>query len=421
MKYHIYSSRFKKLDEKLREAQFGQFIDEFASQLLLEGYPKKTLRNRFLVIKALNQWLIKTKLDLKTLDSFNINQFIKYRLKNNVMIGRGELVTLNKFITLLRSKAFIPSEKLVKKKKSLIEEELSTYKNFLITEKGLSLSTISRYLGLNEKFLKYIFDNHPIDYQDISSQDIIKFIKKFACKNSICSSRMMVGSIRSFLNFLVYHGEINHSLVECIPGIPNRRLTTIPYYLSEKDLSHLLICSKGKTPAKRRNYSILLLLSRLGLRASEIVKLSLDDINWEQGEIIIQGKGYKQVKYPLPADIGRSLVAYLKYVRPHSANRRVFFTIRPPYRPFKNGVTVSTIVKRALITAGLNPKKKGAHLLRHTLATECLRKGASLIEISEILGHESIDTTAIYAKVDFAQLRTLTMPWPIPFYDGGAK
>ncbi|MBN2436381.1 MAG: tyrosine-type recombinase/integrase [Spirochaetes bacterium] len=412
MKHHIYSNRFKRIEKQLREKPLGPFVDDFISLLLAEGYSKKNFKSRLLVIKALNLWLISTKLDLTNLDSSKIIQFIKHRSMHQKMVHRGEVSTLNKFITMLRSRGIVPAEKLVKMKITPIEKELSAYKKYLIDEKGLSLSTISRYLKQNEKFLTYIFDTQPIDYLNISAHDILKFIQTYACEHSVCESSLMVCSIRSFLRFLVFRGKISYYLAECIPGIPNRRLSALPSYLSEKELSHLLKHNNGKTPEKIRNYAILLFLTRLGLRASEVAMLSLDDINWEEGEINIHGKGSKQAKFPLPIDVGNALVIYLKQIRPDSISRRIFFTIRAPFRPIKNGTTVSTIVKRALIGAGLNPKKKGAHLLRHTLATEYLRKGATLSEISEIMRHKNIDTTAIYIKVDFKQLQTLTMPWP---------
>ena len=163
----------------------------------------------------------------------------------------------------------------------------------------------------------------------------------------------------------------------------------------------------------------MLLLARLGLRASEIVALTLDDIDWEHGELTICGKGARQSLFPLPMDVGEALVAYLKNGRPSCATRKLFICARPPVKPLKSSPTVSSIVCRCLKKAGLNPPKKGAHLLRHTLATECLRRGATLPEIGEILRHRQIDTTAIYAKVDFTRLETIARPWPDPCFLGG--
>ncbi len=421
MTHQIYTYRCRRLDQELRDGLVGPYVDEFASLLLAQGYPKRYLRQRFLVIKALNRWLIRRKSDLSELDSRRIDQFIRHRSKHQDMSLRGEIITLKKFITQLKSRGVIPTEEVAIEPKSEVEKVLSAYKRYLIEEKGLASSTISRYLFQSKKFLSRIFHHRPVNFSTVSAQEIVTFICEYAHEHSGADSSMMVGSIRSFLRFLVYQGEIDSGLAECVPEVPSRKHKRIPSHLCRDELKHLLKCSKGNHPTKRRNYAILLLLARLGLRASEVATLTLDDIDWEHGELTIQGKGNKQTQLPLLAELGKALVAYLKHGRPTCSSRRVFISARPPYRPFKNGSAVSTVVNRAVKRAGLNPQKKGAHLLRHTLATECLRKGATLTEVGEILRHESIDTTAIYAKVDFTRLRTLVMFWPVPSSDGGAR
>jgi integrase len=166
----------------------------------------------------------------------------------------------------------------------------------------------------------------------------------------------------------------------------------------------------------KRNYAVLLLLARLGLRACEIVALSLDDIDWDNGRITIRCKGGRWAQLPLPADVGEAIAIYLRTGRPRCVCRHVFLRHRAPLRGFGDSITVSTIVRRALIRAGIDSVRKGAHLFRHTLATDLLREGASLDEIGELLRHRSPNTTALYAKVDLTALRTLALPWP-----GGAR
>jgi site-specific recombinase XerD len=156
----------------------------------------------------------------------------------------------------------------------------------------------------------------------------------------------------------------------------------------------------------------LLLLARLGLRAGEVVGMTLDDLDWEAGELLVRGKGGRQDRMPLPGDVGKALATYLRRGRPPCGSRRVFICARAPRRGFTSSVAVCTIVRRALARAGLHPPSTGAHLLRHTLATEMLRRGASLTEIGEILRHRHPDTTAIYAKVDLEALRAVAPPWP---------
>ena len=161
-----------------------------------------------------------------------------------------------------------------------------------------------------------------------------------------------------------------------------------------------------------RNYAILLLLARLGLRACEIISLTLDDIEWEDGYISIHGKGGSISRLPLTKDAGEAIAAYLKYGRPTCSTRRVFVRHKAPIRELGNSSTISSIVRRALIHAGIQSSHLGAHIFRHTVATEMLNQGASLHEIGELLGHSNPNTTSIYAKVDIKALKKLAQPWP---------
>jgi site-specific recombinase XerD len=168
-----------------------------------------------------------------------------------------------------------------------------------------------------------------------------------------------------------------------------------------------------RTTVGRRDYAILLLLARLGLRAGEVVGLQLEDINWRAGEILVRGKGLLHDRMPLPADVGEALASYLRRDRPPCRTRRVFVCTKAPRRGFAGPSTLTTIVRRALDRANLHPEFKGAHLLRHSLATSMLRSGATMGEIGEVLRHRAPNTTEIYAKVDFEGLRSLAHPWPI--------
>jgi site-specific recombinase XerD len=168
-----------------------------------------------------------------------------------------------------------------------------------------------------------------------------------------------------------------------------------------------------KTATGRRDRAVLLLLARLGFRAGEVVALELEDIDWRAGEIVIRGKkDLRHDRFPLPADVGQAVATYLHRDRPQSTNRRVFFCMRAPRRAFANKSAVTTIVRKAIARAGLKPPVRGAHLLRHSLATRMLGHGASFAEIGQVLRHRAANTTEIYAKVDLESLRTVVQPWP---------
>lgn len=413
----IYSCQ--KTEQNLRQVPLGAFVDELVTVFLEKGYPKRYLQPRFAVIGELNRWLIQKRIELCDLDQLQIERFIQHRSKQTSVVEHGEIVTLDILLEVLRNHGCIPTTEPEKKSENEIEEIVGLYNQYLVDEQGLSPATISCYLINTSYFLSDVFNSNPITFNTVCAQNITDFVLKYANKHSSVVSSLMVTSLRSFFRFLLLRGKIDVDLASCVPTVANRKNNRIPQYLSPQELEHLFEHSKGKTPLKIRNYAILLLLARLGFRASEIVRLTLDDIDWEHGEIIIRGKGARQTRFPLPVDVGEALVAYLKNGRPSCSTRRFFICSRPPLKPLGNSSTVSSIVHRCLKRAGLNPPKKGAHLLRHTLGTECLRKGATLPEVGEILRHRQVDTTAIYAKVDFAQLETITQPWPDKSMSGG--
>ncbi len=190
------------------------------------------------------------------------------------------------------------------------------------------------------------------------------------------------------------------------------RLSELPKSLEPEKVEHLLQNCNQSTAIGKRDYAILLLLARLGLRAGEIVAMTLDDINWEAGVVTIRGKGSRRDQLPIPQDVGEALATYLRHGRPPCAARRVFIRARAPRRGFSGSTAIDDIVRRALKRAHLDPIRKGAHLLRHSLATKMLAQGARLAEIGEVLRHSTINTTQIYAKVNLAALRELAQPWP---------
>lgn len=419
MKHQIYSRR--ETEQNLRKGPLGAFVDELATVLLEKGYPGMSLRPRFAVIGVLGRWLIQMKIKLCDLNQTKINQFIQHRSKQTSMVRSGETVTLNFLLEILHDHGCIPKPEPEKKSENETEKILKAYHQYLVEEKGLSITTIINYIPRVRCFLSDLFNSKPMNLNDINTQNITEFVRKYANEHNAGLSILMVASLRSFFRFLLLRGKISVDLACCVLMVANRKHTRLPQYLSSQELEYLLEHSKGETPVKIRNYAILLLLARLGLRASEVVKLTLEDIDWEHGEIIIRCKGGRQTRFPVPVDVGKELVAYLKNGRPSCLTRRFFVTSKAPVKPFKNHTVVSSIVYRCIKRAGLNPPKKGAHLLRHTLATECLRKGATLSEIGVILQHRQVDTTAIYAKVDFTKLETIAQPWPDPSILGGVE
>ena len=222
----------------------------------------------------------------------------------------------------------------------------------------------------------------------------------------------MTSALRGFLRFLYFRGDIDSDLASSVPTVADWKMSELPKSLEPEEVERLLQNCDRCTAIGRRDYGVLILLARLGLRAGEVVAMALDDIDWEAGLITIRGKGARHDQLPIPQDVGDALATYLRQARPRCDTRRVFVRVRAPHRGFSSSVAIANIVRRALRRAGLDPIRKGAHLLRHCLATKMLQRGACLAEIGQILRHSTPNTTEIYTKVDLAALGILAQPWP---------
>jgi integrase/recombinase XerD len=222
-----------------------------------------------------------------------------------------------------------------------------------------------------------------------------------------------VTAIRAFLRFLVAEGRVHSALQHCVPTVPQWRLSSLPRYLDAPDVERVLTSCDLTTGHGLRDHAILLLLARLGLRAGDVVRMTLDDIDWRGGTLRVHGKGRREVRLPLPQDVGDAVLAYLERKRPQSSSERLFLVVKAPTRPIATSATISDIVRFALERVGIkNPPSRGAHLLRHSAATAMLRAGGSLDTIATVLRHRSPETTAYYAKVDVAMLQQVAQPWP---------
>jgi site-specific recombinase XerD len=286
------------------------------------------------------------------------------------------------------------------------------FTNYLTHERRLSQASLANYLPAIRRFLKECFGTRPILLGEIDHTDISRFVLRQTYNLSRGRVKLMVTALRSFFRFVRMRGDISTDLAAVVPTVANWRFATLPKWISPEHVEHLLSSCDQSTITGQRNYTILLLLARLGLRSGEVVNMSLDDIDWEAGEIKIGGKSRRQDRLPLPKDVGEALAMYLRYGRPRCLTRRVFIRMRAPLRGFVDSSAIYSMVRRAFDRAGLHPSQKGPHILRHSLATNMLRKGASLGEIGEILRHRDLSTTQIYAKVDLEALRRIAQPWP---------
>lgn len=273
--------------------------------------------------------------------------------------------------------------------------------------------SVGQYLTVARRFLWHRFRDGKIRLKELGTKDVSNFVLKDSGVRGRRSAQLMTSVLRSFLNYLFQEGQTATNLATAIPATAGGRLSELPRYLEAAEVEKLLRSCDRRQKVGRRDYAVLVLLARLGLRASEVANIELDDIDWEIGELVILGKGNRVDRMPLLQEVGKAVADYLKKGRPCCSTRRVFVHCKAPYAGFSSPPhAVGGIVNRALGRAGLNPPNHGAHLLRHSLATSLLRSGASLSQIGQVLRHQQTQTTEIYAKVDVMALRALAQPWP---------
>jgi site-specific recombinase XerD len=376
--------------------------------LSTQGYAKSTIQEKIQVLVDFDQWLHKRRIKLAALDGQHITRFLIHRRSRGHCRG-GDPTTLRWLVEFLRGVGLIPT---IETKPSPLDLIVTRFTEYLISERGLRQATIKNYLAEIRKFLLHRFQTDHVLLGELSPDDVTGFVLRRA--RVVCAHRAQVvaGSLRSFLRFLYERGHIGTDLAAAVPAVANRRFLGLPKFLPPEQIESLLETCDGMTLTGRRDYAILLLLARLGLRAGEVAHMAFDDLDWDAGEIVIRGKGRGEDRLPLPRDVGEALAGYLRQGRPRCSSRRVFIRLRAPHQGFAGPGVIGDVVRRALSRAGLNPAFKGAHLLRHSLATRMLRAGASLSEIGEILRHRHPSTTEIYAKADLAALHTVAQPWP---------
>jgi site-specific recombinase XerD len=398
-------------DKRARGNPLVAHLSPFAASLMEGGYADATIRSKLWLLVDFGRWLGRSGQAVTDLDERLAERFLAAKRRRG-RLYRGNRETVRQFLGHLRERDVICGVKPPPLDASPLAGILTRYEKHLRSERGLTVATVINYLPFVRKFLVEHFGEGPFPVEEVRSCDISAFVLRHAHTMSCGRAQLMTTAFRSFFHFLFQNGELQADLAPSVPAVADWRLSTVPKYLTPDEVGRVLGGCDRQTSAGRRDYVVLLLLARLGLRAGEIVALQLDDIDWRAGEILIRGKGLLHDRMPLAMDVGKALASYLRVDRPACRTRRVFVCMKAPRTGFAGPSTVTTIVRRALDRAGLHLAFKGAHVLRHSLATAMLRSGASMGEIGEVLRHRIPSTTEIYAKVDFDGLRSLAHPWP---------
>jgi site-specific recombinase XerD len=291
-----------------------------------------------------------------------------------------------------------------------VEILIGGFRRWMFDDRGLAAGTVLRYENTARRFLRERHREHGERFiAELTARHVTGFLVLECGRVSAGSAKGRVAELRALLRYLFLHGLTPRSLAVAIPPVAGWHGTTIPKTITAERVEDLIASCDMTTATGRRDRAVMLLVARLGLRSVEVVNLQLADIDWRAGEIVVRGKARREDRMPLPFEVGEAIATYLRLARPMSMSRRVFLTAKAPIEPIRPA-RVNDIVRRACVRVGIG--RVGAHRLRHTLASELLRHGSTIIEVSQVLRHRDLATTAIYAKVDLDTLRRVALPWP---------
>ena len=393
------------------EGPLAAYIVAFAESLSKQGYGADSIHRQVLLAACFSRWLEQNGVDVRSLHTDHCVRYLRYRARH-ARPGRGDLAALRHLIELLCHNGVIPVAKASAPRVIPAERCAQAYERYLRETRALARATIVSYVPVVRDFLKDCFGDGRVALSQLRAGDVVRFVQRQARRLPPKRAKLMTTALRSFLRYLRFCGDITMDLGAAVPIVANWSMTSIPRAIAADQIRQLLASIDRRTAIGRRDYAVLLLLARLGLRSGEVALLELDDIDWNAGQLSVHGESGRRNELPLPADVGRALAAYLRRGRADSTSRRVFLRAKAPIRGFLGPSGVGSIVRHSLQRAGITAATAGAHQFRHGLATEMLRQGASLGEIGELLGHHHPQTTKIYAKVDLQALRGLALPWP---------
>ncbi len=385
------------------------FAAGFATELVAKGYASQPAAQQLRLMAHVSRWLAAEGRQAAALNAVTVEAFVGSRRA----AGYSNHLTsdaLRPLLGYLRGLGVV-AEREVLVPVGPVEVALGDFRRYLLVERGLSVVTSRVYVDAVRPFLagRVSLDGRRVDLEGLRAADVMAFVVGLCPTQSRGAAKQTTTALRSLLVYLHVTGVIGRPLAGAVPSVAGWRLAGLPKGLEPDQVQALLAsCDRG-TVTGRRDFAILTTLLRLGVRAGEVAALSLDDVNWRAGEIVVRGKGDRRERLPLPADVGQAIADYLHDRRTQRAERALFVRVKAPQGALTS-TAVSSVVAAGARRAGLGTV--GAHRLRHTVAAQMLRAGASLPEIGQVLRHQHMSTTAIYAKIDREALREIARPWP---------
>jgi len=384
------------------------FNGGFAIELVRLGYRPNAAANQLQLMAHLSRWMAQRGLAADALTASALADFLAARREAGYRLWLSPRA-LSPLLPYLRGLGVVPAD-LESPPDGAAQILLARYRGYLVRERGLSPATARSYAHLTSPFLVERMSGGKLNLASLTAAEVIGFVRASCLGHSVGTAKLTVAASRSLLGYLHMDGMIGLPLAFAVPSVAGGTRLGLPQALDRDAVAQLLSCCDRNTPAGRRDYAMLTLLVRLGLRAGEVASLRLDDIDWRAGELTVAGKGNRIERLPLPVDVGEAVAGYLREGRPETAEgRTVFVRVRAPHRSL-SVAGVTDAVSRTAERAGLGCVR--ARQLRHTAATAMLREGATLPDVGQVLRHRRLLTTSIYAKVDTEALRELARRWP---------
>jgi site-specific recombinase XerD len=398
---------------RLRSGLSGPCIDSFADALELDGYSPLSAVRYLRAAAHFGRFLQRRSGSFAEIDSGTLDAFSRHLPRCHCPLLRGGRDHYHTRFGAKRFHAYLVQRGICQPRSSSgadrpEPELIVSFRDWFRQHRGAAESTLRQYA----RGAAALIDTLGADPSCWNAVQVRKFMLDRSRRCGAGTTQKLITSLRAFLRYLRFRGLCSSDLDQAVPAFAHWRLARLPRCLSAEEVDRLIAACAGRSPRRLRDRAIILMLVRLGLRAGDVSQLRLSDIDGQCGTLRVVGKGRHEVRLPLPQDVGEAILRYLECRPPVHSSDRVFLRHIAPFKPLLSGHGVSNVVKRALRRAGIKAPAKGAHLLRHTAATEMLRHGVPLHQIGLVLRHRSLDMTAYYAKADVALLKQVAQPWP---------
>lgn len=400
---------------QLTQSRAAPHLDAMVLALQAQGYAAGTIKHCVLCADRFCQWLTEQRLAFTDVNEALVDRYTtglprRIRPTRPKGIPHKSAGGLFHLVAVLRQAHIIPP---LQPPTPATEADrwLARYGDHLEPRVGAAWPTRRKCLHYVRRLLEFRFPGADPNWSALHASDIVQFLAGQA-RHGKGAVKTAASALRSLLRFLVLEGVVRPGLEAAVPPLPRWRLSGLPRYLTAEQVEHVLGVCRQSPVSPSRNIAVLLLLARLGLRADEVAGLQFEDVNWSEGVMRIRSrKSLRERQLPLSAEVGSALAEYLRDARPTSTARSIFLHCHAPFPPLRN-TGVGHIARRALQLAGIAIPRPGAHVFRHAAATQMIRRGATFLQVAEVLGHRDLETTALYAKLDLATLAVVAMPWP---------